>query len=66
MKQEVLIESKDLPYMWPEAAEIINKGLAHSNGEVNADSFFYPIYVGKQYLWEVMILMLKKQKLKPY
>ena len=51
MKQDVLIESKDLPYMWPEAAEIINKGLAHSNGEVNADSFFYPIYVGKQYLW---------------
>ena len=37
--------------MWPEAAEIINKGLTHSNGEVNADSFFYPIYAGKQYLW---------------
>ncbi len=51
MKQDVLIEPKDLPYMWPEAAEIINKGLTHSNGEVNADSFFYPIYAGKQYLW---------------
>ncbi len=51
MKQDVLIEPRDLPYMWPEAAEIINKGLAHSNGEVNADSFFLPIYTGRQYLW---------------
>ena len=51
MKQDVLIESKDLPYMWSEAAEILNKGLTHSNGEVDADSFFYPIYAGKQHLW---------------
>ena len=51
MKQEILIQSKDLPYMWSEAAEIINKGLTHSNGEVDADSFFYPIYAGKQHLW---------------
>ena len=51
MRQEILIQSKDLPYMWSEAAEIINKGLTHSNGEVDADCFFYPIYAGKQHLW---------------
>ena len=51
MKQEILIQPKDLPYVWPEAAEVIEKGLSHSNGEVDADSFFLPIYTGKQYLW---------------
>ena len=51
MKQEILITPKDLPYMWPEAAELINKGLAHSVGEVDADSFFPSLYSGKQYLW---------------
>ena len=51
MKQEILIQPKELPYIWPEAAEVITKGLSHSNGEVDADSFFYPIYAGKQHLW---------------
>ena len=51
MKQEILIQPKELPYVWPEAVEIINKGLSHSNGEVDADSFFSPIYTGKHYLW---------------
>jgi len=51
MKQEILIQPKELPYIWPEAAEIINKGLSHSNGEVDADSFFGPIYSGKHFLW---------------
>mgnify|MGYP003143554612 FL=1 len=51
MKQEILIQPKELPYIWPEAAEVITKGLSHSNGEVDADSFFLPIYTGRQYLW---------------
>ena len=51
MKQEILIQPKELPYIWPEVVEIINKGLSHSNGEVEADSFFLPIYTGSQYLW---------------
>ena len=42
---------KYLTYCWPEAAEVIKKGLTHSNGEVDADSFFLPIYTGRQYLW---------------
>jgi len=46
-----LIQPKDLPYIWPEVAALINKGLAHSNHETNADSFFLPIYTGQQYLW---------------
>ena len=51
MKQEILIKPKELPYVWPEAVEIIEKGLSHSNGEVDADSFFSPIYTGRHYLW---------------
>ena len=51
MKQEILIQPKELPYVWPEAVEIINKGLSHSNGEVDADSFFSPIYNGRHFLW---------------
>tara|TARA_Y100000401_G_scaffold50413_1_gene39343 strand:+ start:150 stop:572 length:423 start_codon:yes stop_codon:yes gene_type:complete len=51
MKQEILMTPKDLTYCWPEAAEVINKGLSHSNGEVDADSFFLPIYSGRQHLW---------------
>ena len=51
MKQEILMRPKDLTYCWPEAAEVIQKGLSHSNGEVDADSFFLPIYTEKQYLW---------------
>ena len=51
MKEPQLIQPKDLPYIWPEVALLINKGLAHSNGEINADGFFLPIYTGQQYLW---------------
>ena len=46
-----LIQPKDLPYIWPEVASLISKGLAHSNHETNADAFFLPIYTGQQYLW---------------
>jgi len=46
-----LIQPKDVPYIWPEVAYLINKGLSHSNGEADADSFFLPIYTGQQYLW---------------
>ena len=51
MKQEILMTPKDLTYCWPEAAEVIEKGLSHCNGEVDADSFFLPLYTGKQHLW---------------
>ena len=51
MKQEILIQPKELPYIWPEVVETLSKGLSHSNGEVEADSFFLPIYTGSQYLW---------------
>ena len=46
-----LIEGKDLPYIWAEVAPLINKGLSHSLGESDAESFFLPIYTGQQYLW---------------
>ena len=51
MKEPQLIQPKDLPYIWPEVALLINKGLTHSNGEINADGFFLPIYTGQQFLW---------------
>ena len=49
--QPHLIPPKDVPYIWPEVAHLINKGLSHSNGEIDAESFFLPIYTGQQYLW---------------
>ena len=51
MKEPQLIQPKDVPYIWPEIAHLINKGLSHSNGEIDAESFFLPIYTGQQYLW---------------
>ena len=46
-----LIPPKDLPYIWSEVAPLINKAVAHSNHETDAECFFLPIYTGQQYLW---------------
>ena len=51
MKEPQLIQPKEVPYIWPEISYLINKGLSHSNGEIDAESFFLPIYTGQQYLW---------------
>ena len=51
MKEPQLVQPKDVLYIWPEISYLINKGLSHSNGEIDAESFFLPIYTGQQYLW---------------
>jgi len=51
MKQEHLVPPKDLPYIWPQVASLINKGLPHTYGEIDAEVFFLPIYTGQQHLW---------------
>ena len=46
-----LVQPKHLPYIWPDVADLISKGIVHSNNETTADAFFLPIYTGQQYLW---------------
>ena len=46
-----LATPKEAIYLWPDVAPLINKVIEHSSGEIDAETFFLPIYQGQQQLW---------------